>query len=1366
MILASKRKIWNEGTSQKRREEQALTVSNFDVDERSFDSLVAEVFEISKAVSFHQPENIDSKRTPLSWNYILESNEIFILSQFKLLNLKSYEDRFYTYYRPSLTSGSVQNLFKSVSVITDLGQVYIRWLGFLSKLDKNAPQVSIYDEWMQAFNSSSGVEIREKPSEKNDSEETHETRKEADKQKKKDESHIHESVLNVLRYLIEWEEKRKKGDKYFPFIGIKDVEEFFQTLIKISYFLRSKHDHFMELAQAHQSHEPHNGLLFTFLKLFQTAQSKINQFTDRHTDFYYRDLLGLSPREATPDRTYLRLMLEDDISSYRLRKNTPFLAGTDDDDQPIIYTTTEDLQLDHCQIRAIKGVQVVKDSNSYDEILSPTTKIVKREYPLEVMSRPLPIMDMHSGSLKEIESADIGFAISSPNLDLADGYRKIEIKFIGGKRYYGLKNFIVEALEKDKIKSNKDITLGRIIKVSYKEHSAKVMLGQLLTNSFEKSLEPGAVSIPAGVFEHILDNPRLAQKTIGEKGDYKPDETLADLLRGIEGKSGIKIGESVIHSLHSMIEERHEMDPDVKENGKVRKRKRDYTARKFGRLFKEALKISYTSTDGWVDIKPAKVILEPIGQNEHELTIDLRLRAEDPPLVINEDLTFENPAIRFILNEGAPEYPYDFLNKIDPHHIICEVEVRELKNLTLYNQIGQINPDGPFLPFGPTPNTYSYLLIGNKEVFRKKVESVEVNVNWMDLPAIRGGFPYHYREYDEGYDNNAFKAEVSMLSGGTWTPEKLSREQFELFECKEFLEDSMTYKLNVGKLNLGADFTWNPEELVFDKKTNRGFIRFQLAHPQQSFGHEEYPGLLSKSVIEGTKKVNGLVSKLINKHIQIDLPNSPYTPKIGRISLNYRQKFHIKFQDTVKHRQEDHDEFYHLHPFGGKKRIIGDGKWINLLPDFADEGTLLIGFDKVETPFTVSMLFNLVEQQVDEDENQDQRVIWSVLINNTWRRLENHEIPKDTTSGLIHSGIVKLLIPRIRETSNSILPDDLIWVKAACKSDVDILAKFFSIQNHAVEMKYQTPSGELFGNHRIKADSITEPEKDIPELSEISQPLPSFGGLEPESDKRFNIRISERLRHRGRAVNMYDYERIILEEFPSINKVLCISSFNWEKNRVEAGTVLLVLVPRLTNSYFDLTTPSNSVHTLRGVKNFISSKSSPFARFNVVNPTYEKVRVFASVAIDGEYSVGECLQNLNRKLREFIAPWLADPSAEPMFQRTIAVEEVESLIQSQPYVQLVGDVSIIKIYKNRITSIKRKHRLTDTGAKGRGIRRKKVADPTIRGFYPWSILTTADDHSLKHMDESGPEFGPTYMAGLDDLYIQEDYVVPLNNPDI
>ena len=60
-------------------------------------------------------------------------------------------------------------------------------------------------------------------------------------------------------------------------------------------------------------------------------------------------------------------------------------------------------------------------------------------------------------------------------------------------------------------------------------------------------------------------------------------------------------------------------------------------------------------------------------------------------------------------------------------------------------------------------------------------------------------------------------------------------------------------------------------------------------------------------------------------------------------------------------------------------------------------------------------------------------------------------------------------------------------------------------------------------------------------VKKILQPYPSAGGRGTESARSFYARASERLRHKARAIAIWDYERLVLEAFPQIYKVKCLS---------------------------------------------------------------------------------------------------------------------------------------------------------------------------------------------------------------------------------
>ncbi len=94
-----------------------------------------------------------------------------------------------------------------------------------------------------------------------------------------------------------------------------------------------------------QDAEPHIALLLVFLKLFRHLQDFQNQLTERHLDFYYKDVLQMKPQAYVPDVVTLCFTLKPGVPGLLLPKGTRLLAGKDADGNKIIYTTSRDLNI-------------------------------------------------------------------------------------------------------------------------------------------------------------------------------------------------------------------------------------------------------------------------------------------------------------------------------------------------------------------------------------------------------------------------------------------------------------------------------------------------------------------------------------------------------------------------------------------------------------------------------------------------------------------------------------------------------------------------------------------------------------------------------------------------------------------------------------------------------------------------------------------------------------------------------------------------------------------------------------------------------------------------------------------------------------
>src|SRR5207237_4012667 len=98
------------------------------------------------------------------------------------------------------------------------------------------------------------------------------------------------------------------------------------------------------------------------------------------------------------------------------------------------------------------------------------------------------------------------------------------------------------------------------------------------------------------------------------------------------------------------------------------------------------------------------------------------------------------------------------------------------------------------------------------------------------------------------------------------------------------------------------------------------------------------------------------------------------------------------------------------------------------------------------------------------------------------------------------------------------------------------------VVTQAVEARFQDNSNApSHFDAALPADSISKLVTPVAQVSKVQQPFASFDGKHSEVGKEFYTRVSERLRHKGRAITAWDYEHLILNRFSDIYKVKCIT---------------------------------------------------------------------------------------------------------------------------------------------------------------------------------------------------------------------------------
>src|SRR4029077_10948625 len=108
---------------------------------------------------------------------------------------------------------------------------------------------------------------------------------------------------------------------------------------------------------------------------------------------------------------------------------------------------------------------------------------------------------------------------------------------------------------------------------------------------------------------------------------------------------------------------------------------------------------------------------------------------------------------------------------------------------------------------------------------------------------------------------------------------------------------------------------------------------------------------------------------------------------------------------------------------------------------------------------------------------------------------------------------------------------------------------------------------------------------------------------------------SERLRHKNRAICLWDYERLILEAFPQIYKVKCLNHTCFEPSEsgtgiyreLAPGHVTIVTIPNVrVQNLRDPLKPFTSLGLLDEIKGFLEESTSCFAQLHVKNPQFEE----------------------------------------------------------------------------------------------------------------------------------------------------------------
>jgi hypothetical protein len=289
-----------------------------------------------------------------------------------------------------------------------------------------------------------------------------------------------------------------------------------------------------------------------------------------------------------------------------------------------------------------------------------------------------------------------------------------------------------------------------------------------------------------------------------------------------------------------------------------------------------------------------------------------------------------------------------------------------------------------------------------------------------------------------------------------------------------------------------------------------------------------------------------------------------------------------------------------------------------------------------------------------------------------------------------------------------------------------------------------------------------------PAIFEIIQPYTSFNGKPREQGIDFYIRVSERLKHKNRALTLDDYEKLILAQFPQIYKVKCVPQSECARAGVELlapearGEIVVIVILKNSNSTpFFPSKPKTPANLLEEIQRYIRPYMPPLVKVTVRNPRFEEIKYRLAVKFSEGYDRGYYINILNEDIKRFLSPWAYDKEAEVSFGASVYSSSVINFIENRDYVDYVANFGLLQQiiqHENSVEIIPLF--LTEDNA------------ATVK--YPDSILVSADNHiidvitteffnpgdfnGIGHM-QIGTDFwisrpGPVFAVGIGDMEIE------------
>lgn len=618
------------------------------------------------------------------------------------------------------------------------------------------------------------------------------------------------------------------------------------------------------------------------------------------------------------------------------------------------------------------------------------------------------------------------------------------------------------------------------------------------------------------------------------------------------------------------------------------------------------------------------------------------------------------PAIRITTSEESSPYDWATLLKFDA--IKIQTTVTAIRNFTFCNELGEVDTSQPFYPFGMQAEKGAWFLFGNEEIKMKPFTEVRLKGNWKKLPETEAEFNRLYKSYTDvngqAIDTGSFTIFTERRKGGKW----------------QVCEDGMQY-LFVPDYpdipNRREDRSLSRAEIVFDFYScdHDGFFRVTLQSPSIGFGTEAYRTLFTETMLHN--------SRCKKKELK-DIPPEPPVPMLADVELSYIASEETTLSDLAN----SSIRLSRITALSEQETFpINKENEQPFLPTVASDNLLYFAFLHAKGEQTVRMYLDMIlpKEKIPfyvPQPDKSLKLAWEFWNGCDWKPIAIESVRAEETFGLTQSGFIEIRLPE-KIKDDHMDKQGRMWIRSIITGDVSSCLAVRSIRTNYVLLTAQNGDGSS-----------------LPAGTLQGQPLPGFGGRLAETETEAAVHQTARISNRHRAVTIRDYERLVMEHFPEIDKVQCLSVPR-EKG---ASEICLVVFSRAEDSRYFLSPAWKLAEIQRLIRQYTPSVVS----LRVINPVYETVKIHCKAILwDSVQDEGKALRQLVVLAQNYIEPWYRKG-------------EMPALMQHYSYKELharmVNHEDLMRLVVLKVNGLSRPHVDIDT------------QDIPFRGNHPWSVL--------------------------------------------